>query len=415
MAHVSTTDNTDGRLPLLKHGVYNRLNALGGADAHFVIDGHTDESERLLSASQADDAPNRLGDTDVVHITHKQHCLKSADVDIFRQDAVVKNNKLLVRIFTPGIQSVKEHLTVDFLPVDDSTSLGSDIHAGVTTLGQLFAEVRFCKKFDNLLGRTSTDKNLIQRVLINSVQQVLTIAVSNHLLVLNHIQLLDNNLRRQDITFLNQLRSRNIANDFTVDFYVIHPRFGNSERMLRSSSEEIAAVSASREVLRSRKEVTLNRIVRFIEINGIDFNICLLQTMQRMIGGEDDYILTSSPCSVDEQVNLTRVSGRKVMSLTTMNVKNMSIGSVNVLQKLRAQLFCQQNTRSNNNSSHTVVDILAVDNHIVEHNWGFTTASGDDNLPLVKCQHGIQSILLVGSELHHFLIAYETIIAENRP
>jgi hypothetical protein len=31
------------------------------------------------------------------------------------------------------------------------------------------------------------------------------------------------------------------------------------------------------------------------------------------------------------------------------------------------------------------------------------------------CQHGGQSILLVGSELHHFLIAYGTIIAENRP
>jgi len=149
------------------------------------------------------------------------------------------------------------------------------------------------------------------------------------------------------------------------------------------------------------KEVTLNRIVRFIKVNGIDFNICLLQTMQRMIGGEDNYILTSSPCSVDEQVDLTRVSGREVMSFTTVNMKNMSIGSINVLQELRAKLFCQQNTRSNNNSSHTVVDILTVDNQIVEHNWGFTAASRNHDLTLVKCQHRVQSILLVGTELHH--------------
>jgi len=120
-----------------------------------------------------------------------------------------------------------------------------------------------------------------------------------------------------------------------------------------------------------------------------------------MIGGEDNYILTSSPCSVDEQVDLTRVSGREVMSFSTVNVKNVSIGSINVLQELRAQLLSKKDTRSNNNSSHTIVDILTVDNQIVEHNGSLTTPSGDDNLTLVKCQHRIQSILLVGSELHH--------------
>jgi len=123
--------------------------------------------------------------------------------------------------------------------------------------------------------------------------------------------------------------------------------------------------------------------------------------MQRMIGGEDNYILTSSPCSVDEQVDLTRISSREVVRFSTVNVKNMGVSGINVLQELRAKLFCQQNTGSNNNGSHTIVDILTVDNQIVEHNGSLTTPSGDDNLTLVKCQHRIQSVLLVGSELHH--------------
>ena len=57
--------------------------------------------------------------------------------------------------------------------------------------------------------------------------------------------------------------------------------------MLRSSSEEIAASSSRREVLRSSEKVTLDRIVRFIKVNAINVDVCLLETGQRMIGGED--------------------------------------------------------------------------------------------------------------------------------
>jgi hypothetical protein len=37
----------------------------------------------------------------------------------------------------------------------------------------------------------------------------------------------------------------------------------------------------------------------------------------------------------------------------------------------------------------------------MEHNRGLTTPSRNYYLTLVKCQHRIQSILLVGSKLHH--------------
>jgi len=122
--------------------------------------------------------------------------------------------------------------------------------------------------------------------------------------------------------------------------------------------------------------------------------------MQRMIGGEDDYILTSSPCSVDEQVDLTGVSGREVMSFTTVNVKNVSAGSINNLQKLRAELFCQQNTRSNYNNSAAIINIFLILNDVVNHTKSLTTASRDDDLTLVKCQHRIHCVLLVRAELN---------------
>jgi hypothetical protein len=51
IAEKSAPDNADGRLTLLENGVNDRLDALGGADAHLVIDRHTDESKGLLSAS----------------------------------------------------------------------------------------------------------------------------------------------------------------------------------------------------------------------------------------------------------------------------------------------------------------------------------------------------------------------------
>ena len=119
---MSTADNRHGRHPLVEHGVNDSLDALGGADAHLVIDRHTDESKRLLSASQTDDTPDGLGDTDVVHIPHEQDCLQSADVDALGQDGVVQNHELLGRILTPSVQSVEEGFPVNFLPVDDSTS-----------------------------------------------------------------------------------------------------------------------------------------------------------------------------------------------------------------------------------------------------------------------------------------------------
>ena len=171
---------------------------------------------------------------------------------------MVNHNKLFVRILTPSIQSVKEYLTIDFLTINNGTGLGSNIQAGITAFCQLNTEVRLTQEFDNLLGRTCGNQNLIQRVFVNRIQKILTITIGNHLLILNHIQLLDNNLRRKNITFFYQLRCRNVTDDFTVDFNIIHTWLENSDRMLRSSSEEVTPIRVSSKVLRSREKVTLN-------------------------------------------------------------------------------------------------------------------------------------------------------------
>jgi hypothetical protein len=92
------------------------------------------------------------------------------------------------------------------------------------------------------------------------------------LLVLTLRKFFHNNLRRKNVTLFNQFRCRNIADYLTIYFRIIHPWFENSKRMLRSSSEEVAAIRISSKVLRSREKVSLHRIMRFIKVDRIDLN-----------------------------------------------------------------------------------------------------------------------------------------------
>ena len=402
---VSAADHRHGRQTLVENGVNDRLNALGGADAHFIVDRHADQSKRLLSASQTDDTPNALGDTDVVHVTHEQDCLKTADVDTLGQDGVVEHHEFLRGILAPGVESIKEGLTIHLLPINDGTRLAGDIHAGVTTLCQLLTEIRFCQQFDNLLGRTSSNQNLAEGIVINSIKQVLRITVSNHLLILNHVQLLDNNLRRKNVTFLNQLRSRNVADHLTINLRIVHPRFGNSERVLWRCRKKVAASSSRREVLRSREKVTLDRIVRFIEVNAIDIDVCFHQTRKRMIGGKNQLLTV---CLLTPITNNRRTSAAVILGISTMCVKYRNICVK--LHKLSTELISQQQTGSDHYDNAGVTSVKII-KRVLDHTKGLSTARRNYDLTFIMCQHSSQCILLVGAELHHFLIAYGTIIA----
>jgi len=415
LAEKSAFDNADGGLTLLEHKIHNRLHLPSGADAHRRVDRDADQPEclsvilkgtrgdpaaaerRCVLFMKADHTPDGLRDPDVIHRAHKQNCLQTRNVDTLRENAVVKNNEFLVVVLTPGTQGIKEHLTIDFFTINHSTSLGSDIHPRVTTILQLRAEISLRNQRNDLLSCLGADQNLTNFLSVDSGNQVLTVNIGNDLTLAEHLKLLHHNLRRNDETTFHQFRGRHTADDLSVDRTIVHPRFGNSSRMLRSSSKEIAAVSSSSEVLRSREKVTLDRIVRFIEVNGIDLNICLLKTLQGVIGREDQFVAASL---IDPVTDLIRASRALVMRFTTMNVQNCSVSDE--LKILRRELLCQQNARSNNYDQSLTVVIIKLMLGIKDTDVGFTTASRNNDLSFQVLGKGIQSTLLMGAKLDHW-------------
>ena len=210
--------------------------------------------------------------------------------------------------------------------------------------------------------------------------------------------MLNHNLRRKNITFLNQLRSRNITNDIAINSSIIHAWFENRNRVFRSCCEEIATIRFVTEELSCREEVTLNRVVCLVKVNVVHFNVCLLNTMQRVISGEDDNILTSSPGSVSKQMDLFGFSSVEILNITTVNVHHMCVSCINQLKKFLTELFCQKNTRSNNDKSLTTIDHLNVSHNIINHTDGLATTGRDDDLTFAVVPHRIDCFLLMGAK-----------------
>jgi len=137
--------------------------------------------------------------------------------------------------------------------------------------------------------------------------------------------------------------------------------------------------------------------VRFIKINGVDFNVCLLNFVQGVIRGKDNAVLTCCAGSVSEQVNLFRVGGMEELNITTVNVHYMGVSGRNQLKKFFAELFCKQNTRSNNNSSGASWNRLLM-NSILNHADGLATTRRDDHLTLAVVPHCSNCFVLVRAE-----------------
>ena len=245
-----------------------------------------------------------------------------------------------------------------------------------------------------MLCCASTDQSLVDVVIIDSLKQVVTIISKHHLATFNHRQLLDYNFRRENVSLLNQLRGRNIAQNLTIDT-PIHAWFGCSKRMFGCCCKEIATICVLCEILSCREEVTLNTIVCFIKIDVVHLNICLHNTMERMICSEDDNILTFCASSVSEYVNVICISCRIVVCFTTMNVHHMCMSCINQLKKFRAQLFCQQNTWSNNNRRHSVVNILTILHNILNHTDSFATTCRNNHLTFVIGEHTVENAFLM--------------------
>ena len=179
--------------------------------------------------------------------------------------------------------------------------------------------------------------------------------------------------------------------------------------MLRSSSEEITPTSISRKVLRSREKVTLDRIVRFIKVNAINIDTCFLQARKGMVSSKDQLLTI---CLLTPVTDDSRTSAAEMMSLSAVDVHDCNVSMK--LKKLGRQLLSKKDTRSNDNDD-TSIRLIKESLSVADHAHGLTAPSRDNDLTLGVRQHRISSTLLVGTELHQNLIAYEHIIAENRP
>ena len=240
----------------------------------------------------------------------------------------------------------------------------------------------------------STDQNLTDLVVINGFQQIVSIAVKVGLLTLYHLQLLDDHFRGHNVTAFNQLRSRNFADNLTVDSRIIHSWFANGKGMFRCGREEIAASCVSSKILSSREKVTLNAVMCLIKIDRIDINLCHLKTRQRVVGGYNQAVIVS--VCINPVANLPRASGGFVVSFSTVNVEDFSISDE--LKKLSRELLCKQNTRSNNNNGLRSFR-LQLAQSIIDHLESLATTSRHNNLTFDVLKHCSDSTFLMRTEL----------------
>ena len=133
----------------------------------------------------------------------------------------------------------------------------------------------------------------------------------------------------------------------------------------------------------------------FIKVDGINVNICLLQTLQGVVGRENQLMLISTTGPV---MNLTGFGGALVMSLTAVNVQHGNVRDK--LKVLGRQLLCQEDAGCHHYDGLGSIR-LKLTHSITDTHKGLPTARGDDHLTLDILQQSIQSTLLVRSELNH--------------
>ena len=157
----------------------------------------------------------------------------------------------------------------------------------------------------------------------NRIKKSHAITLSTIIFITNRVDLLNGNLRRKNDTVLNKFWCRNIANDLTINLRIIHSRFRNSCTVLRCCSKEVATICSIRKILSRFKERFFDAIMRFVKVNCIDMNICLLNTTKRIIGSKNHLVSTGL---INPITNHTRICAAIVMGFTSMNVHHGSIG-----------------------------------------------------------------------------------------
>ena len=134
-----------------------------------------------------------------------------------------------------------------------------------------------------------------------------------------------------------------------------------------------------------------------IKVNRIHLDLCTLQLLQRVIGGEDQFV---TRIFFYPSTNYIWFGATEMPSFSRMHVHHRSISDK--LQKFSRQLLTQKNSRSNDYNSFGI-GILKLPNSIKNHRRSFPCPSWHHKHSFAVICHGIQSILLVGTKLNHVL------------
>jgi hypothetical protein len=126
---------------------------------------------------------------------------------------------------------------------------------------------------------------------------------------------------------------------------------------------------------------------------------------------------TSSLTDSMMALNLLNFSAASERSLTTMNVKHLSIYStVESIPELITQLVCQQNTWGDHYNSLWRGGSEQTTLSVLDHNESLATTCGDNDLTKGIVLKSSKCSLLVRTKGEHECLAdYPIIIAENRP
>ena len=231
----SSLNSRNSRQTFLEDNVNDGLNLLGIGCRCLGEDGDDAETEGLgisLGSTRGDGpvaetssivlvktnhTTDGLTDGDVVHGAHEDNSIQTGAVDALAEDAVVQNNELLVVVLAPGVESLEELLTTTLDTVDDGTSLGTDIHVGITTVSKLLSNISLVEQVDDLLDCLGTHQDLVNTVIIDGIDDVFAVRISSHTLSINQLTLHQGNARGNDETCLDESRSRDIDENIAVD------------------------------------------------------------------------------------------------------------------------------------------------------------------------------------------------------
>jgi len=124
-------------------------------------------------------------------------------------------------------------------------------------------------------------------------------------------------------------------------------------------------------------------------------NICLLNTLQGVVGGENQLMLVGTARPV---MNLRRFGGALVMGFTAVNMQHSNVGDK--LKILGRQLLCQQDAGAAHYNGLGGIR-LKLTQSISNTHKSLARTSGHNHLPPGILKQSIQSTLLVRSELDH--------------